>query len=206
MITLCWAAKGGSGTTVVTATLALASRAPTLLVDLAGDLPVALGLPDHHGPGIGEWSGSTAPADRLDALRVPLTPTLDLLPRGRVAPAGRWDELGDHLAGAAQAVFVDAGTAAAPTALRGHADRTLLVTRGCYLAVRRAVAAGDVGDGIVLVEEPGRALGADDLEAALGVPVVSRVLLDPAVARAVDAGLLLAKLPGAYRREIVEAA
>jgi hypothetical protein len=81
-----------------------------------------------------------------------------------------------------------------------------LITRACYLAVRRAVDAREVVDGIVLVEEPGRALGVDDLEAALGASVVSRVLLDPAVARAVDSGLLLAKLPGAFRRVLEVAA
>jgi len=45
----CWSTKGGAGTTVVTAALGLvlARRHPAgaLLVDLAGDLPAALGLP-----------------------------------------------------------------------------------------------------------------------------------------------------------------
>lgn len=206
MIIMCWAAKGGSGTTVVTATLALSSRAPTLLVDLAGDQPTALGLPTPDGPGVGEWSVSTAPPSRLDALRIPLARGLDLLPRGHRAPFGRWRELGEHLASLPHLVVVDAGTGPPPAELRQHADRVLLVTRACYLAVRRAVDAREVVDGIVLVEEPGRALGVADLETALGAPVVSRVLLDPAVARAVDAGLLLAKLPGAFRRELEDAA
>lgn len=206
MLTICWAAKGGSGTTVVTATLALSRRTPTLLVDLAGDLPIALGVPVPDGPGIGEWSGSSASPGRLDALRVTLADGLDLLPRGHQAPAGRWHELGGHLAGLTDTVIVDAGTGAPPAGLRSHADRLLLVTRACYLAVRRAVDAREPIDGIVLVEEPGRALDATDLEASLGAPVVSRVLLDPAVARAVDAGLLLSKLPGAFRRELEVAA
>lgn len=206
MFTLCWAAKGGSGTTVVTATLALSCRTPTLLVDLAGDLPLVLGLPTPDGPGVGDWSSSTAPASRLDALRVPLAPHLDLLPRGQRPPAARWRELAEHLAGRHESVFVDAGTGSPRPELCAVADRTLLVTRPCYLAVRRAVESRQVVDGIVLVEEPGRALGVDDLEASLGAPVVSRVLLDPAVARAVDSGLLLAKLPGAFRRELEVAA
>jgi hypothetical protein len=206
MVTLCWAAKGGSGTTVVAATLAMSSRTPTLLVDLAGDLPIALGLPTPDGPGIGEWSTSTAPPSRLDALVVPLARGLDLLPRGHRAPTGRWRELGERLASIPHAVVVDAGTGPPPPELRRHADRVLLVTRACYLAVRRAADAREVVDGIVLVEEPGRALGAADLEASLGAPVVARVLLDPAVARAVDSGLLLARLPGAFRRELEVAA
>jgi hypothetical protein len=206
MVTLCWAAKGGSGTTVVAATLAMSGRTPALLVDLAGDLPIALGLPTPDGPGIGEWSASTAPPSRLDALVVPLARGLDLLPRGHRAPTGRWRELGEHLASIPHAVVVDAGTGPPPPELRRHADRVLLVTRACYLAVRRAADAREVVDGIVLVEEPGRALGAADLEASLGAPVVARVLLDPAVARAVDSGLLLARLPGAFRRELEVAA
>ena len=49
MLIACWSTKGGAGTTVVTAALGLvlARRHPAgaLLVDLAGDLPAALGLP-----------------------------------------------------------------------------------------------------------------------------------------------------------------
>ena len=207
MVTICWAAKGGSGTTVVAATLALSHRAaPTLLVDLAGDLPIALGLPVPDGPGIGDWSVSTAPANRLDALRVPLAAGLDLLPRGQRAPVGRWSELGRRLGELPGAVVVDAGTGPPPVELCSQADRVLLVTRACYLAVRRAADARVTIDGIVLVEEPGRALRVADLETALGAPVVAHVLLDPAVARAVDSGLLLAKLPGAFRRELEVAA
>ena len=108
MLTICWAAKGGSGTTVVTATLALSRRTPTQLVDLAGDLPIALGLPVPDGPGIGEWSRSSASPGRLDALRVTLADGLDLLPGGHQAPAGRWHELGGHLAGLTDTVIVDA--------------------------------------------------------------------------------------------------
>lgn len=206
MVTLCWAAKGGSGTTVVAATLALSHRSPTLLVDLAGDLPLALGLAGSDGPGVGEWSASSAPTSRLDALRIPLADGLDLLPRGRRVPLGRWHELGRYLADVERDVVVDAGTGAPPTDLRRHADRVLLVTRACYLAVRRATELRQVVDGVVLVEEPGRALGVEDIEIAVGAPVVSRVLLDPAVARAVDSGLLLARLPGAFRRGLEAAA
>lgn len=206
MFTLCWAAKGGSGTTVVSAALALTTGDPALLVDLAGDLPVVLGLPNPSGPGIAEWAASTAPTGRLDALRIRLSERADLLPRGHTAPAGRWDELGAHLAGLDVDVVVDAGTGTPPPGLREAADRTLLVTRPCYLSLRRAVDAAEPVDGIVLVDEPGRALKAADVEAALGAPVVTILDLDPAVARAVDAGLLLSRLPGALRRSLGSAA
>ena len=69
-------------------------------------------------------------------------------------------------------------------------------------AVRRPTAA----TGVVLVAEPGRALGAREIEAALGLPVVATVLVDPGVARAVDAGLLAARLPAGMRRAMLRAA
>lgn len=79
-------------------------------------------------------------------------------------------------------------------------DYTVLVTRACYLALRRAVAAGLEFDGIVMVDEPGRALNARDVERALGKPVVAIVAFDPVIARAIDAGLLAARLPMAAAR------
>ena len=48
---------------------------------------------------------------------------------------------------------------------------------------------------MVLIDEPGRALRARDVEHALGAPVIAEIGYDPAVARAVDAGLLVARLP-----------
>jgi hypothetical protein len=56
--------------------------------------------------------------------------------------------------------------------------------------------------GVVLIDEPGRALRAGDVSASLGAPVVATVLLDPAIARAVDAGLLLARLPAGFRHAV----
>ena len=43
MTIVCWSVKGGSGTTVVAAALALlcAERGPTVAIDLAGDLAAA---------------------------------------------------------------------------------------------------------------------------------------------------------------------
>ena len=49
--------------------------------------------------------------------------------------------------------------------------------------------------GVVLVAEPGRSLTASDVSRAIGAPVVAEVAVDPAIARAVDAGLLAARLP-----------
>ncbi len=198
---LCWSAKGGSGTTVVSAALALvlSHQRPTLLVDLAGDAPAALGLPEPAGPGLGDWLASpTADAAALHRLAVPATDVLQLVPRGGspIAPGStRWPELGAALTHQGLAVVIDAGTGTPPSALFAAATHRLLVTRPCYLALRRAVAAGLQPTGIVLVDEPGRALNARDVERALNAPVVAEVAYDPAVARAVDAGLLAARLP-----------
>lgn len=77
-------------------------------------------------------------------------------------------------------------------------DYTLLVTTGCYMALRRAVKDDVKADGLIFVEQPARALTAHDAERAIGIPVVARVTYSPVIARAVDAGLLT------YRGHAVE--
>ena len=67
--------------------------------------------------------------------------------------------------------------------------------RPCYLAVRRAVAVTPRPTGLIVLSEPGRALRRADIESALGLPVAAELTIDPAVARAVDAGLLTTRLP-----------
>ena len=52
---------------------------------------------------------------------------------------------------------------------------------------------------IALVDEPGRALRGADVRAATGCEVRGRLPCDPAVARAVDAGLLATRLPRSAR-------
>jgi hypothetical protein len=202
-VTVLWAAKGGSGTTVVTATLALSCATDALLVDLAGDLPAALGIARPEGQGIGDWLRSDAPPRALADLAIDIDRTTRLIPRGQpVDPSSpRWPELLTALAGL-PAVFVDAGTGAPPAALLDGDTRTLLVTRACYLALQRAVATGYRPDGVILVSEPGRCLRPFDVERSLGAPVVASVSLDIAVARAVDAGLLCARPPRTFAREV----
>ncbi|MEQ1700279.1 MAG: hypothetical protein ABMA25_09215 [Ilumatobacteraceae bacterium] len=198
---LCWSAKGGSGTTVVSASLALvlSHQRPTLLVDLAGDAPAALGLPEPAGPGLGDWLASpTADAAALLRLAVPATDTLQVLPVGST-PVDRASPRLAALVAALQhlghAIVIDAGTGAPPSTLFDAATHRLIVTRPCYLSLRRAVASGLQPTGIVLVGEPGRALQSRDVERALHAPIVAEVEYDPSVARSVDAGLLAARLP-----------
>jgi hypothetical protein len=202
---VCWSVKGGSGTTVVATALSLvlARDSDALLVDLAGDVPATLGLPEPMGPGVTDWmfAGPDIGPSAIANLVLPAVAGVEVLPRGQVAlvvdstTAPRWEALGAALADDERHVVVDAGTTALPPpGLLDHAT-TLLVLRPCYLALRRAAAGPVRPDGVVLVREPGRALGAADVEAVLGVPVRCQVEVDPAVARAVDAGLLAGRLP-----------
>jgi hypothetical protein len=207
-VTVCWSAKGGSGTTVVAATLALASPTNSLLIDLDGELPAVLGLAEPAGQGIADWLASDAPPEAVADLAVEINRTTQLVPRGATPVdrrSARWSELGAWLTERPYAVVVDAAGGHPPNPL-GEVGRTLLVTRACYLALRRAVAIPWRPDGVVLVAEPGRALRVPDIERAVGVPVVATVSHDPAVARAVDAGLLAARLPRLLQRELRGAA
>lgn len=207
---LCWSAKGGSGTTVVSAALSLvlSHQRPTLLVDLAGDAPAALGLPEPAGPGLGDWlASSTADAAALFRLAVPATDTLQVLPHGSVPvdrTSPRFAALATALADHGWGVVIDAGTGTPPEALFAAATHRLIVTRPCYLSLRRAVASGLQPTGIVLVGEPGRALQSRDVERALHAPVVAEVEYDPSVARSVDAGLLAARLPRSLAHSLAQ--
>lgn len=210
MLVTCWSVKGGSGTTVVAAALAVitAGRGDTLLVDLAGDLPAALGLPEPAGPGVTDWLHSPAEVgpEALGRLEVPALPGLALLPCGARGPGGRTDALSAALVAAVaggRAVVVDAGVAdATHHGLLAASTASLLVLRPCYLALRRAVASPVRPTAAVLVREPGRALTRRDVASVLGVPVQAEIDLDPAVARAVDAGLLASRLPRALERTL----
>ncbi|MEP7201087.1 MAG: hypothetical protein ABI894_00660 [Ilumatobacteraceae bacterium] len=195
---LCWSAKGGSGTTVVACALTLghARSEHATLVDLSGDCATALGLDEPVGPGVLDWLASpSAGAVELSRLAVPVRDDVRLIPRGTpTAPDDQWSRLPIALAGLPN-VVIDAGTGCPPLELHEAAQHSLLVIRPCFIAIRRAQHLHIRPTGIVLVDEPGRALTSGDLEHALGVPVVAEVRLDPAVARAVDAGLLIARLP-----------
>ncbi|MET0903819.1 MAG: hypothetical protein ABWZ52_11310 [Acidimicrobiales bacterium] len=215
MLLACWSSKGGAGTTVVAATLALLlgrRRADgAVLVDLAGDAPAALGLTDPEGPGIAGWlaAGPDVPPDALHRLEVPATERLALLPRGAgPLPVERADVLARLLSADGRAIVADCGTDPSGVALTiaAGASRSLFVTRPCFLALRRALALPLRPSEVVLLSEPGRALGRVDVERAVGAPVVAEVAVDPQVARAVDAGLLTTRLPRGFAKDLSRAA
>ncbi len=167
-----------------------------MLVDLSGDSATALGLVEPTGPGVTDWLVSpTSGPKELVRLAVPVRDDVRLIPRGSAHPPDdQWSRLAAALASPA-IVVIDAGTGCPPRPLHDAAEHSLLVTRPCFIALRRAQQLDVRPTGIVLVDEPGRALTSTDVENALGVPVVAEVRLDPAVARAVDAGLLATRLP-----------
>lgn len=205
MLIACWSVKGGSGTSVVAASIALhlSALGPATLVDLAGDSPAVLGLPDPPGPGVAEWlAGGLADPAALDRVATSVTPALSLVPVGREpVPSDGGERLAAALAGRGQSV-VDCGSRAASGAAAGVAAAatcSLLVVRPCYLALRRALAAPIRPSGVILVDEGERALGPNDVSEVLGVPVRAVVPWDPRVARAVDAGLLAARMPRSLR-------
>ena len=217
MVVCCWSAKGGAGTTVVATALAalLARRSPggALLVDLDGDVPAVLGLPDDPStPGVSDWlrGGALVPADGLARLERPSPHGVAIVPRGtgplthERAPALAAVLAIDHRPVVVDAGIVDGDGVAATVA--SAATTSLLVTRPCFLALRRAIAAPVRPSAVVLVVEDGRALAASDVEAALGVPVCAQVQATPQVARAVDAGVLAARLPRSLERELRDVA
>ena len=215
MLVACWSAKGGAGTTVVAATLALVlgrnGADGALLADLAGDAPAALGLSDPENPGLAGWlsAGPDVPPDALHRLEVPAADGVGLLHRGtgQLRPE-RGEVLARLLAADGRAVVVDCGTHPDGPALTvaASATRSLLVTRPCFLSLNRAVSLPLRPSGVVLLNEPGRALGRSDIERTVGAPVVAEVAVDPQVSRAVDAGLLTSRLPRSFTRDVARAA
>jgi hypothetical protein len=230
MLISCWSAKGGVGTTVVAAGLAvrLARREPTgvLVVDLAGDLPIALGCPEARGPSLVDWLAASGevPTDALARLEHEIGPRLAMIHRGDgPLHPGRVALLARLLAAEPRVVVADCGRidasglgnddpgrheaeTSASRAIAQAGSSSLLVTRPCFLALRRASTLDLRPTGVVLVTEDGRAITADDIESVLACPVVARVRLSPAVARAVDAGLLVSALPRGLERDLAHAA
>lgn len=216
MLVACWSAKGGSGTTVVAAALAsvLARSSPSgaVIADLAGDVPAVLGVPEPAGPGLAAWlaAGDAVPADALARLEVAVAPGLAVLPAGGPVPdgGGRGEVLAALLAADERPVVVDCGSAPVGPrlAVAASASHSLLVLRPCFLALRRAMASPLRPSAVVLVEEEGRSIGRADVEDALGVPVRAVIPVHQRVARAVDAGLLLGRLPHGLVRALRDVA
>jgi hypothetical protein len=222
MVFSCWSAKGGSGTTVVSVALAVLlgqqSDAGSVYVDLEGDAPTVFGMPEPDGPGLSDWfaASESVGVSAIERLERPVANAVRLVPRGRREFSS--DERAriciERLNADERPVVVDIGCIAGsgdPGDLvrRCFAERattSLLVTRPCFLSLRRALSLPLRPTGVVLIEEAGRALGRRDVEDVLGVPVIATIEVDAAVARAVDAGLLAARLPSSLGRALRDVA
>ncbi len=217
MLTVLWSVKGGVGVSVASAMFALtASKSrPCLLVDAGGDQPAILGTAEPEGPTLSRWMSSPSDVgiDSLRRVEHRVADSFSLLMVGgelahdpdRLLVAARL------LAQPDRTVVVDLGnldSARAPShaafanAVLGVADQSLLVTTPCYLALRRAQGNTALPTGVVLIDQPERALRRSDVEAALGVPIICTISHSASLARTVDAGLLLSRLPNAPQRGI----
>ena len=202
---VCWSVKGGVGTTVISAVVALqrSESREVRLVDLMGDLPATLGIAEPSNQGIGEWMSNDAAEETLEHLTIPVTDHLDLLPRGSISTDAHSLERLKQFAKAPQSreLIIDAGTNTSfVEALLPHATTSWLVLRPCYLGLRRAVSTRLRVDGVILVNEPGRALSKRDVASVLSAPIVAEVEIDPRVARVIDAGLLTTRLPASMNQ------
>ena len=216
MLVSLWSAKAGVGVSVTAALLALRTSSResngVVLVDIDGEQPLVLGSPLGSLDGLSDWLGDRArsPSGLLERVE-DLGSGLSLLGRGR----GPWPALdavdhaitvlGDH----PSPVIVDAGCVLGdgPSAEVGRrfaaaSTRSILVTRACYLALARSRDLPVVPSGLVLLREPDRALAAVDVEAAVGAPILASIDVDPAIARAVDAGLLAGRRPRGLDRAL----
>ncbi len=229
----CWSVKGGVGTSVAAALLARQAAAESnsgaLLVDLDGDAPAVLGIPEPSSPGVAEWL-STSGEVRIDALRLlekEAAEGLSILPRGMgpLRHPERAEVMAREFSSEHRKTVIDCGCLWRPggdpptpgseksqpndidvrRAVVAQASRSWLVTRSCFLALRRAARAPLQPSGVVLLVESGRALTPGDVEDVVGAPLVMRLEVDPAVARAVDAGILAGRLPSGLGKAVIKA-
>jgi hypothetical protein len=196
MSTIFMSPKGGNCTTVTATAYALllaASGTPTVLIDLCGDVPAAVGMAEPTTPGINDWLGesSTSDAQSLVAMGTPFDNDLVVLHRGSSFVEGqpRWSDLADAISSSPINIIIDAGISFIPDELRHEVSQIIMVVKPCYLSLRRASRMQRPTQLFVVCEE-GRALTIKDVGHVLGMPVTCEIPYTPAISRAVDAGML----------------
>ena len=206
MFTILSSPKGGTGTSVVAASLAIvsSSSSPTLLVDLSGDQAAILGLPQPP-IGLSDWANGMTYRE-FDEIISLCHDNLYLAPTGtfdfETLNANAWDKLLRALSlkhSEGHNIIVDLGRADIPLALRKIVDTCYLVTRPCYLALRRAVDLETAFSGVIVVNEPDRVLTSRDVELVLKLKCVAEIPYTSEISRRVDSGLLKSRLPMALQ-------
>lgn len=199
MSTLFMSPKGGNCTTVTASAFALVSAmrgTNTLLIDLCGDIPAAIGLAEQHGPGINDWLNENNIGDpqQMVMLGTPVIPGLVVLHRGARFVAGepRWEALAAAISSLPHDVIIDAGTTYVPEVLTQAVSNVSMVVKPCYLSLRRASRLARPNN-VFVIKEENRALTVKDVGNVLGVPVAAEIPYEAAISRAVDAGLLTAR-------------
>lgn len=204
MVIAVWSVKGGVGVTSVAALLAMASveRAEdVLIVDMCGDVPAVLGVDETlDAPGLVEWCALGRPdGEAMARIEVDARTGLRIVPRGTGELRGNAAELVDVLSTSRRTVIIDCGFVSEADPFRSEVVKksavSLLVMRECFLNLRAAQRSAITPTGVVVVKEPRRHLGRADVESVTGVPVVAELAVDHGIARAIDAGLLSARLP-----------
>jgi hypothetical protein len=200
--------KGGNGTTVTAAAYALLSSLRgqrTVLIDLCGDQPATVGMAEPQGPGVNDWLSEHYHGDSaaLLAMGNEAIPNLLVVHCGSQFIHGepRWAALADAISTLPYTVVVDAGVGRLPTVLHDAATKVITVSRPCYLTLRRATHLPRPVHAYVL-EEPGRALTTNDVVHVLGATLEARIPYEPAIARAVDAGLFPSRVEQLLGRHI----
>lgn len=176
-------ARGGQGTSTVAVALSVlaARHGPTLLrsddpTATAALVGIPLPLGDERiavGPNLAFAADTAGP----DATATYETVVID---DGRT-PTGPFDDPQPH-------------HSASRDSAGGIVERYAVLRGPCYLALCTLLNIGCRDDGVIVVAEPGRALSECDVADVLGIPVVATVPVNPAIARTIDAGLLLARL------------
>ena len=206
MFTILSSPKGGTGTSVVAASLAIVSSSsgPTLLVDLSGDQAAILGLPQPP-IGLSDWANGMTYRE-FDEIISLCHDNLYLAPTGtfdfETLNANAWDKFLRALSlkhSEGHNIIVDLGRADIPLALRKIVDTCYLVTRPCYLALRRAVDLETAFSGVIVVNEPDRVLTSRDVESVLKLKCVAEIPYTSEISRRVDSGLLKSRLPMALQ-------
>ena len=212
MLLSVWSPKGGAGTSVVCvamAALIAATQHDVRLVDFGEDGASIVGARLDNPIGITDWlrAGPSTPANALDSLTLDVGERFRYIPRGTAARDalhhhGATTALVNAMRASAVLYIADCQTASEPThaKLVRRADLSIAVVRPCFLTLRRSATQHELlatTAGLVFVDEPHRSLGTTDFANIVGRPILATVPIAPAIARSIDAGVLLRQRPGA---------